>query len=428
MKDKVSKIISVIKKDGLFGMLRKVYAYFKSKNKFSFKFLSRKKKDKNKEIYKEEVDKIFKKEKYDRIIIWRSSFGWNVPLYQRPQHIFNNLSKQRSLVFYEVTTMTDDVETFKKVQDNLFLVNFNNTIFSEVLLNKIDLSNKPKYLQFYSTEWNMNLEYIKRYIEKGYKIIYEYIDDLSPELAGTKELPKNIKDKYDYAMSDNKNVYVVVTADRLYEDVVNKRGDKNLAFSSNGVDYDFFKKIDKGFKFEKEFEDIIKQEKVTVGYYGALAKWFDYDLLKKIADTDKYNIILFGIKYDDSFEKAGIENYKNIYFLGSREYKYLKNYASKIDVLTIPFLINDITNATSPVKIFEYMALKKPIVITNMHECRKYESVLISRTHKEFIKNLEKAIEKRSDKKYIELLEKEAKENDWSKKAKVILDMVSKGE
>ena len=42
-----------------------------------------------------------------------------------------------------------------------------------------------------------------------------------------------------------------------------------------------------------------------------------------------------------------------------QDYHILQNYAAKIDVLTIPFLINEITKATSPVKLFEYMALNK---------------------------------------------------------------------
>ena len=57
----------------------------------------------------------------DRIILWRSSFGYNVPLFQRPQHIANNLSKNNCLVFYEVTTMTDKVKIYKKFSDNLYL-------------------------------------------------------------------------------------------------------------------------------------------------------------------------------------------------------------------------------------------------------------------------------------------------------------------
>ena len=52
---------------------------------------------------------------------------------------------------------------------------------------------------------------IKEYMQQGYKIVYEYIDDLNPHLAGTDELPVNVKEKYDLAMTD-KNIFVVVTA------------------------------------------------------------------------------------------------------------------------------------------------------------------------------------------------------------------------
>ena len=165
-----------------------------------------------------------------------------------------------------------------------------------------------------------------------------------------------------------------------------------------------------------------------IGYYGALAKWFDYQLVKELAETGKYQIVLFGIKYDDSYEKAGLDRQENVHFLGSRAYHILQNYAAKIDVLTIPFLINEITKATSPVKLFEYMALNKPIVTTDMDECRKYQSVLIGHDHKEFEAKLDEALEKRSDKEYIELLDKEALENTWEEKAKAIIEEMKRCE
>lgn len=428
MKDKISKVISVIKKDGLIGFFKKGFKYIKANVGHNLNISYKINFYKNKDKLTKYLDEILKTEDYDRIIIWRSRFGWNVPLFQRPQHISNNLSKLKCLVFYEVTTMTDKVNDIEKIQDNLYLVNFKNKSFANLLLNKIDSINKPKYLQFYSTDWDLSAKIIKDYIGNGYKIIYEYIDDLSPVLAGTKELPINVKEKYEYAMQDKENVIVVVTADALQKDVISKRGTTNLVFSSNGVDYEFFQTIDENYEFEQEFLDIINSGKPTIGYYGALAQWFDYELIKKIDATNEFNIILFGIKYDDSFDNSGIENCQNVHFLGPRDYKVLKNYASKIDILTIPFVINDITNATSPVKIFEYMALKKPIVTTNMYECRKYITVLIGEDHQDFIEKLKIAYENKDDQKYLKLLDNEAKENDWSKKATAIVEMLIKVE
>ena len=74
------------------------------------------------------------------------------------------------------------------------------------------------------------------------------------------------------------------------------------------------------------------------------------------------------------------------------------------------------------------MALKKPIVTTDMPECRQYKSVLIGNNHEDFINKLENAYKLKDDKKYLALLDKEAKENDWSKKALAIINLIKKDE
>lgn len=421
MKEKLSKLVNVYKKYGFVGFIKKLYAYIKANyfDKVSFDVFFHQKK------YHIMIQEILSSD-YDRIILWRSSFGYHVPLFQRPQHIANNLTKNNCLVLYEVTTMTDKVKTVSKLMDGLYLFNFNNIIINKILMEELSKIDKPKYVQLYSTDWKLSVQNIKDYMSNGFDFIYEYIDHISPELSGTKVLPQNIIDKYDYAMN-NKDVYVVVTADLLKEDVVRHRGKKRLAFSSNGVDYDFFKQFDDDYEFEDEFVQILEQKKPIVCYYGALAKWFDYDLVKKIAATNRYNVVLFGIKYDESYDE-NMKDVDHVYFMGPRDYKVLKYYAKCADILIIPFLINDITKSTSPVKIFEYMALHKPIVTTDMNECRKYESVLIGKNHKDFIKKIDQAYLLRENLDYIQLLDDEALQNDWYEKSKSIVDMIRKGE
>ncbi len=423
MNEKLSKLINVYKKYGFIMFWKKLYAYIKANylDKWSLAVFC------NPTAYRKKIQRILNDPRYNRVVLWRSSFGYHVPLFQRPQHIANNLAKSRCLVLYEVTSMTDQIKTLRKHSDNLYLINYNNVLLNKILMEELAELDKPKYIQLYSTDWKLSVQDIKTYMDNGFGFIYEYIDDISPELAGTKEVPQNILDKYDYIMN-NQDVYVVVTADLLYEDVVRHRGTKNLTVSSNGVDYSFFESFDKRYEFEPEFEEVFKAGKPVIGYYGALAKWFDYDLLKKIAATDKYSIVLFGIKYDESFDENLTGEEKNIYFFGPRDYMILKNYARRCDVLTIPFKINNITRATNPVKIFEYMALHKPIVTTDMNECRKFESVLIGKDHEDFLEKLDLALKKAKDPAYIELLDREARENDWSKKARAIIDLIAKDE
>ena len=70
------------------------------------------------------------------------------------------------------------------------------------------------------------------------------------------------------------------------------------------------------------------------------------------------------------------------------------------------------------------MALQKPIVTTDMNECRKYSSILIGENHEDFLQKLDQAMALRQDPDYLALLDKEARKNDWSYKARAIVNMI----
>jgi len=418
----ISKIANAYKKHGPAGFFKKLYSYVRANymDKISLGVLI------GGDRYREEISAVLREGGYDRVILLRNSFGFASDMFQRPQHIAVNLAKCGCLVFYEVTSVSDGVKTFKRQSDLLYLFNFNNVRLNRILMDKLKETSCPKYVQVYSTDWKLETAQIENYKRLGFGFVYEYIDHLSPELTGTSELPKSIAEKYDYAVN-NKDATVVVTANELWRDIVSKRGEENLAFSGNGVDYSFFREFDPSFTPEKEFRDIIGNGKINVCYYGALAKWFDYDLIKKVAGTGRYNVILFGIKYDASYdEKMG--DAENVYYLGLRDYKVLKYYAKECDILTIPFLINSITRATSPLKLYEYMALERPVVTTDMNECRKYGAVFTASDHDEFIRLLDEAYSVRNDEKYLSRLRDAAKENDWSEKAKLIVNKLKEKE
>ena len=432
MGDKLSKFINVLKKDGLFKTLKKTYKYCMANyiNKINIIRKIEFKLKKNK--IQEELERVFKESTYDRVIVWRGSFGWNVPLYQRPQHIANCLSNSRCLILYEVTRMTDKTKFIERFKDNLFLVNYEIKEFDEMLWQALKKVNKKKYLQLYSTCWDVSDSILNKYVSNDFTLLYEYIDDLNPVLAGTKELPDNVKKIHEYVCKNPSSVLVVTSADKLYEDIINKRKTKeNVILSANGVEYEHFAHIENKEINDKNYKDIIEEKKPIIGYYGALASWFDYELIKYLSNELKdINIVLFGIKYDDSFDENKLEKYKNIHYLGPINYNKLPEYAQFFDVCIIPFIINEITLSTNPIKVFEYMALGKPIVTTAMPECKKFKSVFIANDYDEFKKQIENSVRLTKDKnpEYFRILKEEALQNTWQSRAQDILDLLVKTE
>ena len=82
----------------------------------------------------------------------------------------------------------------------------------------------------------------------------------------------------------------------------------------------------------------------------------------------------------------------NLHWLGTRDYSTLPDYLRYLSAATIPFLVNNVTLVTSPIKLFEYVAAGKPIVTTDTRECRKYPGLFVANDVKEYVDHLEYAL------------------------------------
>ncbi len=421
MREKLAKLRSVYRRDGFRGFWRKLLAWLRAEvfDALSPAALLRPR------HYRRLIRRMLA-EGGERIILWRSSFGWQVPLFQRPQHIARALARSGTLVLYEVSRRTDRCVTLRRQEERLWLFNFTNRALNRLLLRELGRDGRPKYVQLYSTDWKLSVRQLERLRARGFGLIYEYVDAISPVLSGTGTLPRNVADKYRYAMRRT-DVYVVTTAERLRLDVLARRGARRLIEATNGVDYAYFRGFDPAFRPDATFQRVLDRGLPVVCYYGALASWLDYALIRAIAASGRWSVVLFGLRYDDSFDRE-LGGAERVFFLGTRDYTQLRDYARLCDVLTIPFLLNEITRATSPVKLFEYMALHKPIVATDMDECRRYASVLIGRSHEEFLAQLDRAFSLREDPDYLALLDREARANDWREKARAVADALKKDE
>ena len=96
-------------------------------------------------------------------------------------------------------------------------------------------------------------------------------------------------------------------------------------------------------------------------------------------------------------------------------------YLRLFDVATIPFRINDITTATSPLKLYEYFAGGKPVVTTPMPECMAHPEVAIARDAREFADALERARARGKDPAFRDRLRAVGRENSWDSRVQTVL-------
>lgn len=413
----------VLKEDGLIEVIKRVLRYIKRriKDKLDNNALTYRK---NYEEANAIFHKILKKEKFKAVVVFDSRVGWNIPLFQRSQHMANELTDDGYLYFYRTSEQFDPhIKTVEKLKDRLYLVNMANFALQNAMFDLLKEYKGHKFLSLYSTDVYLDEQYIKeKYIDNGFKIIYEYIDELSDEISG--HLPDFVYDRHKNIIEDKSNI-AVGSADKLIEEIEEIRGKENVAMITNGVQYDHWQY--RSNEVPEKLKDIVSKGNPIIGYFGALAKWFDYELLKKVAkERQNYEIVLIGFLYDNSFKDSKIDELENVHYLGIVDYKELNKYSQYFTISTIPFLLNDITESTSPVKLFEYMAMGHPIVTTDMRECRKYKSVLIGKSHKDFIEKLDFALTLDKNDEYYNYLKEEALANTWKEKAAILDRLIDK--
>jgi glycosyltransferase involved in cell wall biosynthesis len=345
--------------------------------------------------------------------------GWNTQMFQRYQHISMQCAELGGFSLYGGHHLIDtDLFVYSMKKGKLCVFDAADSWLTKKLLDILKHNVHPKMMRIQSIDLHTNLPLVHTFMEMGFKIVYEYIDLLAPEITGA--VPVDILHRHQAMLADER-IFVAATSTRLFEDVQRYRS-KNIILNTNGVDFRHWQK-----PVAARPDDLIPllaADRYIIGYHGALAEWIDYEILHAIAQDGRYELLLIGLEHDLSFRKSNLYKHPRVHFLGSKSYFELNNYAKFYDVAILPFRKNEMTDTVSPVKIFEYMAAGKPIVSTNLLECQKYKSCLIAETPPDFLIKIEKAIECRFDTHYQSTLRSEAIANSWRQKTRELLQFV----
>lgn len=138
-----------------------------------------------------------------------------------------------------------------------------------------------------------------------------------------------------------------------------------------------------------------EDENKIVMYTGALwGEWFDWELLKYLAkDLRNVNFIIIGNVPEGNHAFKELKEYKNVFFLGLKSQAELPTYLYYANVCMIPFKYDEkIIKYTNPLKVYEYLAMRKSVVSTYMDELVGMPFVYLSNNHGEFCENLKIAL------------------------------------
>jgi len=335
-----------------------------------------------------------------QVIIFPPSLDWNVQLFQRPQQLALALAEQGALVFYLSLKIKSDLDPFQQVSPRLYLCN--------VPIETFALMDSPLV---YLLTWNR--AFAGSFQQP--RIIYDYVDDIQVFDGNYNQMVQ------DHHRLVQESYLVLTTADPLYQ--VTKKLRPDTLLCPNGVDYAHFESAreKKNLLPPEDLKPLLERGNPIVGYYGALAEWFDYQLVLELARLRMdLSFLVIGPDYDGTMHPDFLD-LPNLAWLGVKPYRQLPAYLAYFDIAMIPFQLNEITHATSPLKLFEYMAASKPVIVTPMHESMRYDGVLIADTAEAFSEKIDQALVLRSDDDYLQRIDRTARQSTWQARAEQIL-------
>ena len=220
----------------------------------------------------------------------------------------------------------------------------------------------------------------------------------------------HVSDKYDANEMDHATDPATIR--RLHEgaidaaDIVLYSGRKLLAEAERGrersylleqaVDFEHWSRVTSaGGDRPAVAPEVARIPRPRLGYFGAIEPWLvDQELIKRAArERPAWQWVFVGNKS----RGLEIEELPNTHFLPPVRYDELPTYAAGFDVCVLPWETEQaFTSYGSAIKVREYLATGKPVVISPLPEYEHLAGVLrIARSREDFFRLVEDALEER---------------------------------
>lgn len=177
---------------------------------------------------------------------------------------------------------------------------------------------------------------------------------------------------------------VVVSSGFLDEEA--RKHNQNVILVRNGCDFEHFAQV----------QEIVHSRPV-IGYYGAIADWFDADLVADLAAArPDWDFLLVGSTFTADLSR--LSKLANVTLAGEKPYREIPMWLERMDVCLIPFRRIPLTEATNPVKAYEMLAGGKPVVSVPIPEVLPLAPLVrLASTAPEFEREINAALRENDD-------------------------------
>ena len=208
--------------------------------------------------------------------------------------------------------------------------------------------------------------------------------------------------------------------------------DKEFKVIPNAIKNAF---ADKLFMSYEEVKGRSKRKKKQIIYSGAIwPVWFEMDIIEYLVEKfPEYEFLMLGPYLPCKDEDDGrniaeiiknLEHNYNIKFLGQVPHEELVSYLRQANLAIVPFVVNEVTKACSPLKCFEYLGAFLPVVSTNLPEIKNYPMIEFACSKEEFANKVEKMIDHKITENEYKMMRNFTEENTWKARSQEINNII----
>jgi hypothetical protein len=193
------------------------------------------------------------------------------------------------------------------------------------------------------------------------RLVFDIADNLPEFYKANKFKYRNVRRACDKLTS--KSDLVLVSASSLYDKYLPKTKNQNIHIASNGFELHRFQQSNGAIP-----DDMRDIKRPIIGFVGTIFPFLDFDLIRYVVDNNRDKSFVFVGGCDGAVANRWLPITKrpNVVWLGPKSPEIVPSYIRQFDVCLNPFRVDSISEAVNPLKVFEYVALHKPVVSVRM--------------------------------------------------------------